>query len=350
METMRVPQDPELVLAVRCAWLSFIGGRTHEDIADLLGTSRTRVTRLIQIAQRAGLVKVFVEGPSAACLALEEDLKAGYGLQHGSVAPDLDENGLPVAALGSLGARVLAGILGRDDLHTIGVGHGRTLAAAVNGLPILNRPGLRLVSLLGSLTRGAATNPYDVIFRLADRTGGRGFYMPAPFFCNSEKDRAIFLEQRDLRAVLDLADRAQVMVVGIGSPEHDRGMIEAGMVTEGELAALVEARATGEILGTFVDAAGEILDVEISRRAIAPGLHELRGKEVVAIAGGPSKIDAIDAVLRTGVITHLVTDERTAQALAGRISSTTTRANRNYGGNDVRQSQGPGGGFRSWAR
>jgi DNA-binding transcriptional regulator LsrR (DeoR family) len=347
---MRVPQDPELDLAVRCAWLSFIGGRTHEEIADCVGASRTRVTRLIQLAQRAGLVKVFVEGPSAACVALEESLKAGYGLQHGSVAPDLDERGLPIAALGSLGARVLATILDRQDLHTIGIGHGRTLAAAVNGLPLLNRPGLRLVSLLGSLTRGAATNPYDVIFRLADRTGGRGFYMPAPFFCNSEKDRAIFLEQRDLRAVLDLAEQAQVMVVGIGSPEHDRGMIEAGMVTEAELAALVEAQAAGEILGTFVDAAGEVLDVEISRHAIAPRLHDLRGKEVVAIAGGPSKIDAIDAVLRTGVITHLVTDETTARALAGRVPKTTMRADWNHGGNDVTKSQGLGGSVRSRPR
>lgn len=32
---------------------------------------------------------------------------------------------------------------------------------------------------------------YDVIFRLADRTGGTGHYRPAPFFSNSETDRAV---------------------------------------------------------------------------------------------------------------------------------------------------------------
>ena len=346
---MRLPQDPDLDLAVRCAWLSFIAGRTHDDIAERVGVSRTKVTRLIQLAQRAGLVKIFVEGSSAACVALEESVRMGFALERCSVAPDLDESGLPLLALGSLGARVLAATLERADLPAVGVGHGRTLAAAVSGLPLLQRRDLKLVSLLGSLTRGAATNPYDVIFRLADRTGGTGHYVPAPFFCNSERDRAVFLEQRDVRAVLDLATRAAVMVVGIGSPKCDRGMIEAGMVTPAERDALVAAGAVGEILGTFVGADGQVLDVEISRRAIAPRLDDLRAKDVVAIAGGPSKVEAIDAVLRAGVVTHLVTDERTARALAGRFPRTTKRADCT-GGKDVEQSQGPGPKLRRRAR
>jgi DNA-binding transcriptional regulator LsrR (DeoR family) len=338
---MRLPQDSELDLAVRCAWLSFIAGRTHEEIAERVGASRTRVTRLIQLAQRAGLVKIFVEGSSAVCAALEERVRSGFALDRCSIAPDLDESDLPLLALGSLGARVLASILVRDNLAAIGVGHGRTLAAAVSGLPLIERSGLKLVSLLGSLTRGAATNPYEVIFRLADRTGGTGYYVPAPFFCNSETDRAVFLEQREVRAVLDLAAETEVAVVGIGSPERDRGMIEAGMVTAPERDALNAAGAAGEILGTFVDADGRILDVEISRRAVAPRLDDLRAKEVVAIAGGPSKVEAIDAVLRAGVVTHLVTDEGTARALAGRLPKATKRADPT-GGNDVEQSQGSG--------
>src|SRR5918993_554795 len=113
---MRLPQDPELDLAVRCAWLSFIAGRTHEEIAERVGASRTRVTRLIQLAQRAGLVKIFVEGSSAVCAALEERVRSGFALDRCSIAPDLDESDLPLLALGSLGARVLASILVRDNL------------------------------------------------------------------------------------------------------------------------------------------------------------------------------------------------------------------------------------------
>jgi DNA-binding transcriptional regulator LsrR (DeoR family) len=37
----------------------------------------------------------------------------------------------------------------------------------------------------------------------------------------------------------------------------------------------------------------------------------------VAIAGGPEKIDAIRAVLKSGRLWGLITDERTAKALLG---------------------------------
>jgi len=314
---MRLPQDADLDLAVRCAWLSFIGGKTHEEIALRVGASRTKVTRLIQLAQRAGLVKIFVEGASASCVALEDQIMSSYGLANCTVAPDLDEEGLPLLALGAAGARVIAAIVERPETELVGFGHGRTLAAAVNALPLMPRRSLKLVSLLGSLTRAAATNPYDVIYRLADRTGGTGYYMPAPFFCDSIEDREVFLAQRDLRAVLDLARSAPVVVVGIGSLATDTSIIESGMITAAERDRVVDAGAVGEVLGTFVDADGQVLDIDLTKRAVAPDLADMRGKEVIAIAGGPDKHHAIDAVLRSGVVTHLVTDERTARRLAG---------------------------------
>lgn len=316
---MRLPQDPDLDLAVRCAWLSFIGGKTHEEIAERVGASRTKVTRLIQLAQRAGFVKVFIEGEAAACVAIEDELIAGFGLANCTVAPDLEETGLPLLALGAAGARVIAAVLERPGVDILGIGHGRTLAAAVNALPFLPRRPVKLVSLLGSLTRAAATNPYDVIYRLADRAGGTGYYMPAPFFCDSAADRDVLLGQRDLGAVIDLARSASVMVVGIGSLTRDLGMIESGMISAEEQASLVAAGASGEVLGNFVDAGGRKLDLDLNNRAIGLGLDDIRGKEVIAIAGGPEKHAAIAAVLRTGAVSHLVTDERTARKLAASI-------------------------------
>jgi DNA-binding transcriptional regulator LsrR (DeoR family) len=345
---VRLPQDPDLDLAVRCAWLSLIGGRTHEEIALRVGASRTKVTRLIQLAQRAGLVKVFVEGAAAECVALEDQLATHFRLAACTVTPDLDETGLPLLTLGAAGAHVLAMLLARPALKVIGVGHGRTLAAAVNALPLLPRRPLKLVSLLGSLTRAAATNPYDVIYRLAERAGGTGYYMPAPFFCDSVADREVLLSQRELRAVLDLARSAPVMVVGIGALSKDLGMIESGMIRPDEQAALLAAGAAGEVLGNFVDAEGRELDVDLNHRAIGPSLDDMRGKEVVAIAGGPNKHDAIAAILRTGVVSHLVTDERTARKLAGRHRQEPGHQNV-PGGKDARKKQGTRASIRSGA-
>ena len=321
---MRVAMDPDLDLALRCAWLSLIGGYTHEEIAARVSTSRVKVTRLIQTAQRAGLVKVSIEGAPAKCAALEESLIAGFGLAQCSVAPDLGEAGLPVSALGALGAHVIRTAIERDGVAVIGLGQGRTLAACVDAMPLIARPGLKIVSLLGSLTRDSATTPYDVIFRLANRTGGTGYCVAAPFICACEADRGVFLAQRDLVAA-HMRAAASVAVVGIGALDAENGLVTSGMITPAELAALVDSGAIGEFLGTFVDAHGRALEVELTRRIVAIGPdapdQTPQRRNVIAIAGGPGKVAAIAAVLRGGRVGHLVTNEITAEQLAGQAGS-----------------------------
>ena len=312
---MRAAMDPDLDLALRCAWLSLVGGYTHEEIAARVATSRVKVTRLIQTAQRAGLVKVSIEGAPAKCAALEEAIVARFGLTQCSVAPDLCETGLPVSALGALGAHVIRAAIEREDIDLIGLGHGRTLCACVDAMPLIPRPSLKIVSLLGSLTRQSATTPYDVIFRLASRTGGTGYCLATPFVCVSEADRRVFLAQRDIVAAQLVASAGSVAVAGIGALDGENGLVTSGMITPPELEALTAAGAIGEFLGTFVDADGRPLDIELARRVVAVEPEMLRASQIIAIAGGPGKAPAIAAVLRGGRVGHLVTDEITAEAL-----------------------------------
>ena len=72
--------DEEAALAARAAWLHFAGGKTQGEVAELLGIQSTKAHRLIARARSEGLIRVFVEGPIAGCIALEERLKAEFGL------------------------------------------------------------------------------------------------------------------------------------------------------------------------------------------------------------------------------------------------------------------------------
>jgi DNA-binding transcriptional regulator LsrR (DeoR family) len=104
-------------------------------------------------------------------------------------------------------------------------------------------------------------------------------------------------------------------VVGIGQIGAQAHMYETGMVTPEEFAEVERAGAVGEVLGQFVDADGRSVNAPVNQRSIAVSIDDLRGKEVVVIAGGHGKARAIDAVLATGVVTGLITDEATAQQL-----------------------------------
>ncbi len=90
------------------------------------------------------------------------------------VVADLHQDDLPLEALGLAGAKLLAAEIGAGRDVLIGVSHGRTLLACVETLAAAPAPNLRVVSLMGGLTRKAGANPHEVVDRLAERTGGRG--------------------------------------------------------------------------------------------------------------------------------------------------------------------------------
>ncbi|HEY1383744.1 MAG TPA: sugar-binding domain-containing protein, partial [Dongiaceae bacterium] len=215
----------------------------------------------------------------------------------------------------------LHGVLERGEAKLIGIGHGRTLDEVVKYLPRANRPSVRFVSLLGSLTRHAAANPFDVIHRLAEVTGAECYFMPAPFFADSIEDKKVLLGQKGLKDVFSLARAAELYIVGIGEIGAHAHMLATGMITDKELREVKQAFAVGEVLGRFLDKTGRAVDAELNERAVAVKLEEIKGKPVVAIAGGEDKPQAIMAVLESRVIKGLITDEATAKMIVDRIDA-----------------------------
>jgi DNA-binding transcriptional regulator LsrR (DeoR family) len=105
-------------------------------------------------------------------------------------------------------------------------------------------------------------------------------------------------------------------VVGVGELGPHTQLLRNHSVTPEELQALKQAGAAGEIAGCFVAADGRPLACEMNERAVGASLDDLRGRDVLAVAGGVGKADAIRAVLNTGLITELIVDEAAAQQLA----------------------------------
>ena len=156
--------DADDTLAVRAAWLHYAGGLTQSDVARRLGIPSVKAHRLIARAVADGVVKVTIDGDIVECVELEARLAERFGLQYCEVAPDLGEEGLPLRALGHAGAGYLKREIEHGDHAVIGLGHGRTLSAAVQYMPRTNAKDIRFVSLLGGLTRNYGANPYDVMW------------------------------------------------------------------------------------------------------------------------------------------------------------------------------------------
>lgn len=307
-------------LAARAAWLYFSSGMTQGEVAKRLGISSLKAHRLIARANRDGLVRIFVDAEVSECLALEDRLTHAFGLEYCRVCPDLDEGTeLPLKALSLGGASFLKAEIERSEHELIGIGYGRTIAAAVAALPQVPAPEIRFVSVLGGFTRRFAANPYDVIHKLAERTGAEAFQIPLPTFANTPEDKAVLLAQPGIDGVFEMACSARLVFVGIGDVSRDSFLYGSGLFGEAELDDLVAAGAVGELLGHFFDAEGRVVAAEFSRRALSPDVGCLKRAKVIALSGGTGKAAALGALLRSGILNGLIVDEATANVLASGV-------------------------------
>lgn len=310
--------EDESSLVARAAWLHHVGRLTQSEVATRLNVPNVKAHRLIARAGREGMVRVFVDGEIARCVQLEQQLCRAYGLAHCEVAPNVDDESLPLRSLGVLGARYLRLACEKGEDPVIGLGHGRTLAACVAYLPRIDVERVRFVSLLGGFTRRFAANPFDVINRIAERTGAEAYVLPVPFCLNSAEDRAVMVAQRGIDEIFALARSATLRFVGIGTADGSgASLATSGMIEPQEFDEVARAGGRGELLGHFFDRRGGRVETELSGRLASLSYADLQGGKLVAVAGGSAKPEAIRAVLLSGLLHGLLTDERTASALVG---------------------------------
>ncbi|NKC51648.1 sugar-binding transcriptional regulator [Ochrobactrum cytisi] len=307
--------DADDSLALRAAWLHFVAGMTQSAVAKRLGLPSVKAHRLIAKAVADGAVKVSIDGDITECIDLENRLADIYGLDYCEVVPDIGEEGLPLMALGHAGADFLRREIEHGDHEVIGIGHGRTLSAAVNYMPRVVANDLRFVSLLGGLTRNFAANPHDVMHRIAEKTGMPAYVMPVPFFANTAEDREVLLAQRGVTTVFDMGCRAELKIVGIGTVDAQAQLVTSGMIELAEVEEIASLGGVGEMLGHFFDAKGQRLETALTARTIAASVENADMSRIVGLAGGISKTEAIRAVLKSGRLYGLITDERTAKML-----------------------------------
>lgn len=310
----------QLDLAVRAAWLSFIGGYTQGDVAKRLGISPVKAHRLIQFAQQHGMVKVFVEGAPARCVALEERIIKAFNLSSCLVTPSdataNQDDAMSFNEVGAGAARFFYNLLQKlPPKSSIGVGKGRSLSALAERLPRVNREDLVLASVSGSLTRKFSTNKLDVIQQLVERTGGEGYFMPVPYLAKDEAEHRVLMQQASVQFSLNLARNANVYVIGLGALQTNHYLHSVGLVSDQDLEQLREAGAVCDLIGSFYDIQGKLVDHPLNNQGLGIKAQEMVGKQVVAVAGGLGKELAVLGGLRAGLISDLVVGESTAEKI-----------------------------------
>jgi deoxyribonucleoside regulator len=304
-----------LAAIARMYYLDNLG---QQEIAGILGLSRSQISRLLTRAREQGIVRVSVDDYDPRDHELETQLVERYGLRRAFVVRTGDRgSGQIRAAIGYFAAPAVGELI-RPGM-TLGLAGGRTLAALVGQLkPGPGVRGVTVVQLMGNIGPAASEiDAVDLSRTLAQRFGGAFYTVNAPAIAQDTPARDHFLAHDHIRFVWDLFPALQMAFVGIGTLEES-AFIERGVLTRAELAKLSRAGAVGEICGRFFDASGRECQSAYRDRVISIELDALRRcPEVVAVTTGPRRAAAVRAALAGGLVNSLVIDEVGARALLG---------------------------------
>lgn len=299
---------------LRAAWYYYVDQLTQDEVAKRLSISRATAGRLLERSRQSGIVTFTLGSSNFDAFQVGRKLRETFNLKEALVPPALeDQPDDPHAIAQRLargGAQYLQNTL--ETGQTLALGWGETVQATMQRLPVEQREKISTVTLTGGV------NTYAPTPRRGHGAPGIHFdaVIPAPIVVSSAKLAEDLRSEPMIQSVLERSRTADQALVGIGGVAEQATLAQQGYVTDAELVEFRKLGAVGDILGIFYDANGEVLDVSLHERRIGIGIDELRGiPNVVGIAGGMSKVDAILGALRGGYLDVLVTTEEVARAL-----------------------------------
>ncbi len=291
-------------------------GQTQDQIGKRLGLSRIKISRLLSQARHARIVQISITPPGDSFGDLEREMEKVLGLDEVVIVDTLGNRQVDVvSSLGVAAATFLTRAVA--DLDIVDISWGSTLRSVIENLAPQNLPDLRIVQMLGGLgSAESETYGADLTVRMASTLGARMRLFSAPGIVSSPIVRDALLEDANIAETLQFAARADLALVGIGTPAPDTVVRQAGILTDAEINELTALGAVGDIALRFFDKDGAAIDHPVNARIIGLDLDQIRNiGRVVGVAGGADKFEVIRAAVTGRLVNVLITDEQTGRRL-----------------------------------
>ncbi len=311
---MPPPRDPALL--AKAAHLYFVDDRSQDDVATILGTTRSNVSRMLKQARDLGIVEIRIVDPTRRDQALESALRERFGLADARVLAAGGDSDV-LAAVGRLAARWLDETLG--DGQVVAMSWGQTLQAVVRAVDGVSRRDVEVVQLVGGLSAlDSALTGQELVRELSERMGARHRYLHAPALFGSAEALTLMLREPAIAAALDVAKAADIALVGIGATGigSSRVLVDALGLSPEQRAEFDASGAVGDVCARFYDLSGQAIRSVVNERVLAVTLDDLRAIPTVAgVAAGLEKAPGILGALRGRIIDVLICDQAAARSV-----------------------------------
>lgn len=299
--------DYEETLTVKTAWYYYCENMTQQQISDKLGISRMRVIKLLERAKQEGVIQFRIRQDSAQHMNLERKLAEVWGLKDTFIVPTPP----PEANVNETIAKAAAMYINNRITENcfINMGYGDTLSKILNHLATMNEFPISVVSLTGGVS-------YYLPNVQSHTFNAKLYLIPSPLLVSSGEMVEAMRQEPSVMEVFRMVRLASITLVGIGGMGDDATILGNGILSKNDFLYLSMKGAVGDILSHFIDKDGNPVQTDVDKRLISTSLETIRELDnVIGVAAGLSKIEAIRAALRGRYLDILITDEETAAKL-----------------------------------
>ncbi len=296
----------EEALMSKVAWYYYIDNLTQQQIAEQIGIPRLRVIRLLEKARQTGVIQFKLREDNS-YVASEHALAERFGLKDVFIVPSSTNASNRNEAVARAAAMYISNRL--SDNAFINMGYGDTSSKILNHLA--NNPSKRInvVSLTGGVNY-YLPNTQSNIFT------ARLYLTPAPFVMSTREMVQEINNEPAVREIAEMVPLSSMTVVGIGGMDENATIVRNSILSKKELLYLTMQGAVGDVLCHFLDINGNQIESSIKDRLISTSLETLAQQDnVIGVAAGPNKVNAIIGVLNGKFLDILITDSETAESI-----------------------------------
>lgn len=299
---------------IKIARMYYFDDMTQQTIADAMHMSRSKVSRSLTQAKELGIVKIFIDDEFSEEQTLEKALCEKYGIRAARVIEGESKTTEELLrSMGSAVTMILDNLLQDNDI--IGLMAGYTVNAISENMGAIYRKDLKIVPLVGGM--GATGAPWQVnkaTTVLSEKFKAPFYVLNCPTNVSSEEAKEVLVKEPEIKAVLDLTKKCSVALVGIGEISDNATLVSIGSIKKKDANELLKHKATASMGTSFFDINGNEVDVSLTKRMIGVSTSDLKKTpNVIAVANGVRKAEAIRSALKSGIIDILVTDSETAR-------------------------------------
>lgn len=297
--------------------LYYCYGLTQNEIAKRMQVSRSTVSNYLRIAREQGIVDIRINGTAFTLSSLSKKIRELYSLSDAYLAETDDSTPKSEKAkqVSIMAAMALRDIIKPGD--RLGVAWGELISMTSTELPGTAIDEFSVFDLLGGGNGGTTSGSEAAVARFAARFGGSFHALRSPMFSMSNNIQSVLLNEPAIASHLSQLRDMEYNLFSVEPVNKSDGASWKWFMKDDDVDYYLSNGAVAFCCGNFINLNGTVVKGPLDEKRIAVNFKDIQtAANGVLVTSGTERAEAALAVLNTGAVKFLVTDQETALFLS----------------------------------